>query len=67
VFKSALSAAFSRYADKVNPKSSKSQGEKKGETSTAMEAETENKRAASQLVVHRQSFIALNPSAIKPS
>lgn len=41
--KSALSVAFSKYADKVNKKNSKTQREEKGETSAAMEAETEKR------------------------
>ncbi|XP_008246508.1 PREDICTED: DNA excision repair protein ERCC-1 isoform X1 [Prunus mume] len=43
--KSALSVAFSKYADKVNKKNSKTQREEKGETSAAMEAETEEMRS----------------------
>lgn len=39
--KSALSAAFAKYADKVSKKNKKSQGERRGETSSAMEDETE--------------------------
>ncbi|EXB56542.1 DNA excision repair protein ERCC-1 [Morus notabilis] len=41
--KSALSAAFSKYADKVRKKNNKSQGEGRGETSAATEQEAENK------------------------
>ncbi|KAL5566125.1 hypothetical protein UlMin_029289 [Ulmus minor] len=39
--KSALSAAFSKYADKVGRKKNKSEGDKRGETSAAMEEEAE--------------------------
>ncbi|XP_021817469.1 DNA excision repair protein ERCC-1 isoform X2 [Prunus avium] len=41
--KSALSVAFSKYADKVKKNNSKTQREEKGETSAAMEAETEKR------------------------
>lgn len=39
--KSALSAAFAKYTDKVGKKNNKSQGEGIGETSSAVEQEAE--------------------------
>uniref|UniRef100_A0A2N9I3K8 DNA excision repair protein ERCC-1 n=1 Tax=Fagus sylvatica TaxID=28930 RepID=A0A2N9I3K8_FAGSY len=43
--KSALSAAFSKYTDKVGKKNAKTAGENRGETSASIESEAENKNS----------------------
>ena len=43
--KSALSAAFSKYTDKVGKKNANTAGENRGETSASIESEAENKNS----------------------